>query len=282
MDRPRIELTREELERAEIPLNHVLIEMVHTSEGAKSKGGVIIGFNLDTTYAEEDNSWVADLAECYGLVHKVPKALYFNPDDPLSMDWETDMELQVSDMVWFSIMESKNSPEIICEKTLYKSVPYADCYVAKRRNWALNILNLPSHISPKDVIKAWNESGQFLYKYKKTNQPDITELTPIIIPLNGYVLCEILYNTKISSLDVLSEEMVDKTKGRVKFVGEPPKRYLRKEYCHVEELQVGDEVLFDNPAAVFLLERTKSLAAFDGDNLYWCVPRRRISLILNK
>ena len=126
MDRPRIELTREELERAEIPLNHVLVEMVHTSEGAKSKGGVIVGFNVDTTYAEEDNSWVADLAECYARVYKVPKALYFNPDDPQSMDWDTDMELQVGDMVWFSIMESKNSPEVMCENTLYKSIPYAD------------------------------------------------------------------------------------------------------------------------------------------------------------
>jgi len=225
---------------------------------------------------------VADLAECYARVYKVPKALYFNPDDPLSMDWETEMELQVGDMVWFSIMESKNSPEILCEKTLYKSIPYADMYVAKRRGWAFNVVNLPSHISPKDVIKAWNESGQFIYKYNKANQPEITALTPTVIPLNGYVLCERLFKPQISPLDALSENMIDNTRGRVKFVGTPPEAYLRESYCHIDDIRVGDGVMFDNPAVVFLLERTKALATFDGDNLYWVIPRRRISLILNR
>jgi len=246
MDRPRIELTREELDRAEIPMNHVLVEMIHTSVGIKSKGGVILGFLVDDVFAEGDDSHSANMAECYARVYKVPKALYFNPDDPQSMDWDVDMELQVGDMVWFSIMESKNSPEILCEKTLYKSIPFSDCYIAKR-----------------------------IYKGGPCDSYEV-------IPLNGYVLCEILYKPKLSDLDVLSENTVDKTKGRVKYVGTPPKAYLRKEYCHIDDLQVGDEVLFDNPAAVFLLERTKALATFDGDNLYWCCPRRRISLILNR
>jgi len=259
MDRPRIELTKEELERAEIPLNHVLVKMVHTSEGIKSKGGVIVGFNVDTTYAEEDNSWVADLAECYGVVHKVPDALFFDPDDPQSMDWDTEMELLVGDMVWFSIMESKNSPEIICERTLYKSIPYEDCYVAKRDSKTSTEIN----IAKDDHLTAWIYFSD-------------------IIPLNGYVLCEILYEAKLSDLDVLSEDKVDKTKGRVKFIGEPPKAYLREEYTHIKDIQVGDEVLFDHKGAYFLLERTKALAEFDGDNLYWVVPRRRIVLILER
>ena len=253
MDRPRIELTREELERAEIPLNHVLVEMVHTSEGIKSKGGVVMGFLTDDTFAEGDDSHPANLAECYARVYKVPKALYFNPDDPLSMDWDVDMELQGGDMVWFSTMESKNSPEVMCEKTLYKSIPYFDCYCYKR-----TINGVPPDI------------GRVGSKFT------------IRQALGGYVLCEILYKPKLSSLDVLSEDMVDKTKGRVKFVGTPPRAYLRESYCHIDDIRVGDEVLFDNPAVVFLLERTVALANFDGDNLYWVVPRRRISLILNR
>jgi len=219
---------------------------------------VILGFNVDTTYAEgDDNSWVADLAECYARVYKVPKALYFNPDDPLSMDWETEMELWVGDMVWFSIMESKNSPEILCENALYKSIPYSDCYVSRR---LVQYCPISTHI-----------------RYTGGVDP-ILETTC----LNGYVLCERLFKPKLGDLDVLSEDMVDKTKGRVKFVGTPPKAYLRESYCHIDDIRVGDEVMFDNPAVVFLLERTVALANFDGDNLYWVVPRRRISLILNR
>jgi len=284
MDRPRITLTKEQLERAEIPLNHVLIRMVHNSEGAKSKGGVIVGFNVDTTYVEGDTSWVADLAECYGVVHKVPNALLFDPDDPLSMDWETDMELLVGDMVWFSIMESKNSPEILCERTLYKSIPFSDIYVAKRNGCAIDVSMLPDNISVSDFLKSWKKEGEpLLFQIEDNSTPiPITKLPPVIVPLNGYVLCEILHEAKLSDLDVLSEDKVDKTKGRVKFIGEPPKRYLREEYTHIEDIKVGDEVLFDHKGAYFLLERTKALAEFDGDNQYWVIPRRRIVLILNR
>ena len=254
------ELTAENLINAEIPMNHVLIETDVDWSNKKSKGGIIVGFNEDVLFAEGDSSHVADLTIPYGIVKKTPKLLYFNPDDSNSMDWETSIEIKEGDMVWFSLMESRNAVCVLCEQKLYRILPYADCYVAKRRFNMMERLDfaLFFNISLDETIKE------------------------VSIPLNGYVLCEILYKPKISPLDALSENMVDNTRGRVKHVGAPPKAYLRKEYCHIEDLRVGDEVLFDNPAAVFLLERTKALAQFDGDNLYWVVPRRRISLILNR
>jgi len=254
------ELTAENLINAEIPMNHVLIETDVDWSNKKSKGGIIVGFNEDVLFAEGDSSHVADLTIPYGIVKKTPKLLYFNPDDSNSMDWETSIEIKEGDMVWFSLMESRNAVCVLCEQKLYRILPYADCYVAKRRFNMMERLDfaLFFNISLDETIKE------------------------VCIPLNGYVLCEILYKPKISPLDALSENMVDNTRGRVKHVGAPPKAYLRKEYCHIEDLRVGDEVLFDNPAAVFLLERTKALAQFDGDNLYWVVPRRRISLILNR
>jgi hypothetical protein len=208
---------------------------------------VVIGFNTDTTYAEGDNSWVADLAECYAEVYKTPHQLFFDPDDPQTMDWETEMELNIGDVVWFSIMESKNAFEVICENNLYKSVPYADCYVCKR--------DIPT--------------------------PDGRDAT-ITIPLNGYVLCKPVYLPKLSHLDALSEDQIDKSRGTIAFIGNAPKRYLREEYCHIDDLRVGDEVVFDPKTPLFLLERTKSLTKFNGDNLYWVCQRRRISLVLNR
>lgn len=253
MERPRIKLSKEELDRAKIPLNHILVKMLHTSEGIKTKGGITIGFNLETVYAEGDNSWCADLAECYAETYKVPDNLFYDPDDPNTMDIDTDMELQVGDMVWFSILESKNSPEVICDGELYKSLPYADCYVAKR------------------IIK---------------EEPPITgrigSTFTFRLPLNGYVLCEPCYESKLSDLDTLSEKKADMTRGVIKFIGTPPKGYIREEYTHIDDLRVEDEVLFDPRTALFYLERSKSLAKFDGDNQYWCVPRRRIVTVLNR
>ena len=80
--RPQIEITREELERAEIPLNHVLIKITRRAEGLKTNAGIVIGFREDEVFAEGDDSHSANLAENIGYVAKVPKALYFNPDDP--------------------------------------------------------------------------------------------------------------------------------------------------------------------------------------------------------
>lgn len=244
--RPQIEITREELERAEIPLNHVLIKITRRAEGLKTNAGVTIGFNEDIVYAEGDDSHSANLAENVGYVAKVPHGLYFNPEDPKSMDWETDMELQIGDLCFFSLIEAKNSVQLICEGELYKSVPYADCYVAKR--------------------------------YIGSSSGLITE----VIPLNGFVLCEPQMRAKLSDLDHFSTDEVDKTKGIIKFIGSAPKRYIRDNYSHIDDLRVGDEVLFDNKTPLFYLERVSHTAVFDSGKQYWCVARRRISLVLNR
>jgi len=248
--RPQIELTKEELERAEIPMNHVLIKMVFRAEGATTKSGVIIGFNEDDVYAEGDDSHSANLAEVHGVCVKTPKELYFNPDDPKSMDWETDMELEVGDMVWYSVLEAKNSVQLICEGVLYKSVPYQDCYVAKRNDY-----------------REINGSPQLYYK---------------IIPLNGFVLLRPLAMPQISPLDAISDTQIDMTRGKVAFVGKPVKTYKNASYNHIDDLLVGDEVLLDKNAPLFYLERSKQLATFDGDNQYWVVARRRIAMILKR
>jgi len=265
--RPQIELTKEELERAEIPMNHVLIKMVFQAEGATTKSGVIIGFNEDDVYAEGDDSHSANLAEVYGIVEKVPQELYFNPDDPKSMDWETDMELEVGDMVWYSVLEAKNSVQLICDGVLYKSVPYSDVYVARRE---LDDLTDCPAMQGLDMSKIG----------KKITQKELLQLETIC--LNGYVLCSPVYFDKISPLDAISDTQIDMTRGKVAFVGKPVKTYKNASYSHIDDLRVGDEVLFDKNAPLFYLERSKQLATFDGDNQYWVVARRRIALVLKR
>ena len=250
--RPEITLTREELERAEIPLNHVLIKITRRVEGLRTNAGVTIGFNTDTVYAEGDDSHSANLAENIGYVAKVPSTLYFNPEDTAkSMDWETDMELCENDMVWFSLIESKNSCQLICEGELYKSVPYSDCYCYKRE----------------------------VYVNKWTDPPTKKTVKGM---LNGFVLCEPVYFAKQSHLDAFSDTQINKSRGIIAFIGDAPKTYIRPEYGHIEDLRVGDEVLFDKKTPLFYLERLSQTGLWNNGKQYWVVPRRRISMILNR
>ena len=242
MPSDRIELTKEEFDRGIMPFpnNHVLVKTIYSSEGAKTKGGVIVGFNTDTVYAEGDNSWAADMQEVSGIVERVPEKLYFNDDkdDINSMEWECDMELKKGDEVWYGLIEATNSYEILCEGNLYKLIPYADIYVAKR---------------DKEVI-----------------------------PLNGYILMQTTHRTKISELDYLSEDKVDNTKGIVKFVGKPNKRYRDEAYADFVDLRKDDIVVVSPRTPFLFLERKSYMARFDGDNLYVVMPRRKILSVLNR
>lgn len=240
--RPQIELSKEELLRAEIPVNHVLVKLIHKSEGLKTRGGITIGFNTDTTYASDEkdsSSHPADTAEVYGIVVKTPKSLYFNKEDRAnSMDWDIEMELMVGDYVWFSVLESKNATEVVCEGITYRSIPYQDCYVAKR-----------------------NET---------------------VIALNGYVLLEPCFCPVLGDLDHLSKKTIDMTRGIIKFVGTPPNAYIRENFSHIDDLRVGDEVLFEKRTPLFYLERTPSIATFMGNTQFWVTQRRRIVAIINR
>ncbi len=262
--RPQITLNKEELERADIPMNHVLVKIVRSAEGLKTKGGVTIGFLTDEVFAEGDDSHSANLAEIHGVVAKVPQRLFFDKDDPNTMDWETEMELQVGDTVWYSLMEAKNSVQILCEGEVYKSIPYADIYVAKREE---EITGMTA--TTKRDIERLLYSTKPIYNKK-------------IIVLNGYVLCKPVYFKKTSEFDISSEAKIDKTRGVIAFIGNPVTAYLRDEYNHIEDLRVGDEVMFDAKTPLFYLERLSYTATFDEGNQYWCTQRRRISLVLNR
>ncbi len=261
--RPRIQLSKEELLRAEIPVNHVLVEMQYKSEDLKTLAGIHVGFNSELTYAADENdtsSHVADVAETWGIVSKTPQRLFFDKTDPLSMDWECDMELEVGDKVWFSILESKNAYEVECDGKIYRSIPYMDCYVAKRYGR-----------TPNYGIEQTTGARVFM---------SMTEFE-FIIPLNGYVLCSPCFMPKLSHLDAVSEDITDKTRGTIAFIGNAPQSYIRDQYNHIEELSVGDEVLFAPKTPLFYLERLKETACFNNGEMYWVVARRRIVMKLN-
>jgi hypothetical protein len=142
-------LSLKQLEEGRLPTNYVLLEMTHSSEGIKSKGGVIVGVSVDDEYEDETVSHRADLAEVYARVFKVPDKLYFDTKDQRSMSWDCDMDLMINDLVWFCALESKNAIEIECEGRTFRLIPYSDIYVAKRKQ---SVIMLNGYLLCKPVF----------------------------------------------------------------------------------------------------------------------------------
>jgi len=237
-----------------------MVEAELTAEGKKTKGGIVYGFDEDVSFADEENSWEADVAQVCARVYKVPQELYYNREDQTnSMPWLCDMEVEVGDMLWYNVMESRNAVAVECEGKAYKIIPYRDCYVVKRE------------------ITPYDQDG-IPWRFALLTRTDVK----FVVPLNGYVLLEPLYKENKSFLAVDKKGEVDKTRGIVRFVGKPNKEYLNENYVDFLNLEVGDEVLLAPNTALWYLERKKYLSSFNDENLYWVTQRRRISMVLSK
>jgi co-chaperonin GroES (HSP10) len=127
--------------------------MTHSSLGIKTKGGVLIGFDINTTFADEENSWPADLAEVYAKVYKLPDKLYYNKEDTHGMSWDCDLDLDIGDFVWFNTIESYNSVEIECEDKIYKLIPYSDIYVRRKQGLLGEVECLNGYVLLRPVYK---------------------------------------------------------------------------------------------------------------------------------
>ena len=232
-----------------------VVSQFYESEGMRTKSGIIVGVLTDLTYQEHDNpddksSHVADFAEVALEVYKCPEKLFFDPTDPRSMEWETDMELEEGDIVFTNPIETLNAITFECEGEYYKLIPYADLYCAKRERW--------------------------LSKFDGKRTTDV-------ICLNGYVLLSEVYHKVVSSLDVTSASKVNPTLGCVGYVGKANKRYRHPDYVDIQDLRVGDVVLFDRKAYPFRLERTSYNNFFsDTGEIFLVAQRRMINMVIER
>ena len=252
MERHRIKLSQEEFDKGKIPSNHIAVELLRLEKDAVTKGGIYAGFLEDVTWQEDGESHPADVASIIGRVVKLPDKLYYNEDDiHNSFPWDTDIDLEIGDLVWFNFIESLNTNEIQIDDKVLRFLPYQDCYACKR--------------SPLIVF-----GGQIM-RYPFPSEEDE------VIMLNGYVLLEPIPLARLSELDHLSQEKVYTDRGIVAYVGKPNRAYVNKNYSDNPDIEEGQTAYLMPGYTPFLLERTSSLANFNGDKLYYCVQNRRIA-----
>jgi hypothetical protein len=253
----KINVSKKELDEGIIPTNHVLCYAHYSNENLTTKSGIIIGVNKELLYSDSDNldddsAHNADLAEVSMVVYKLPQKLYFNTEDrEKSMPWLTDMEICEDDEIFTNTIDSLNAVTLVCEGKLYKLINYSDIYCAKREIW----------------VDKWSVPQK-----KKT----------AVEVFNGYVLVILTNKESISELDVTSADKLDKTKGIIAYIGNPVKRYLNPDYAHIEDLRVGDKVLFSAKSAPFALERQKYASKFDENQIYYVIHRKDINAVLSR
>ena len=258
MERHRIKLSQENLADAVVPSNNVLVELLRLEKDATTKGGIYMGYLEDTTWEDESESHPADIASVIGRVVKVPQKLYYNEDDPNnSMTWDTDMELEIGDLLWFNFLESLNTNEIQIDNRILRFIPYTDVYVAKRSRLASTSLEYDVKSGLPLRVDYFNEQ---------------------VVMLNGFVLLELMPLPKLSELDHISQDKVYTDRGIVRYVGKPNRDYLNKRYYDNTELEVGEVAYLMPGYFPFMLERRDYFASFEDNKLFYCVQSRRILL----
>jgi len=250
MERTRIKLSQEEFAKAKILNNYVAVELLRVEKDAKTHAGIYMGYLEDTTWEDDSETHPADIASVIGRVVKLPPKLYYNPNDKSnSLPWDTDMELEIGDLVWFNFIESLNANEVDVDGKIIRIIPFQDLYVAKREDFNAN----------------WHkEYREDAYKTYET------------ICLNGYVILEQVPLPKISELDVVSEQKVYDDRGIVRYSGKPNRAYVDPRYSDNIEIQEGSLAYFRPGYQPFLLERRAYFAVFQGDKLFYCAQRRRL------
>jgi len=227
-----IRLTAEEFDQLRLINNNVAVEITHRNLNCKTKSGLIIVNDINSfTVNSVENAESYDTSQHldrFGTVAKLPEKLNFVPKGKASnlysnrCEWETEIEIQVGDLVWADYYNLSYCPIFKVEDKEYWIIGYQCLIVAKR------------------VIKIGENNIKEFYKEK-------------IINLNGFCLFEQI-NEGLQSKFLKLDEKINKQEGIVRYTGSMNKEYFSKKRLGIHtgypsddvELNPGDKVIFRN------------------------------------
>jgi len=137
----------------------VLIRPV-SKEGATTKAGVIVGFDPDAKYVDEEGSHIADMTSTVGTVIALPIHHW-------TEGYTIENELQVGDQVWFNYFSSLHGTDVWVGKELYRLIKY-DGLVAARRGGEIIILN--GYVLLEEVMEEKKDNSIWSPAHKLTDR----------------------------------------------------------------------------------------------------------------
>jgi hypothetical protein len=241
MKNNRTRLTRDEFYRygCYYPSNVVIIEMPPEHD-LKTPSGINVGFNPDVQYGTvNEEDTSSHVADCADVYGTVVKQV---------------------DRLYFNPKDINNSMSWDCDvETQAGDIVWSHPLATKNCE----------EIQVDDKI----------YKVLRYEDLFVARRGDEVIPLNGNVILETQYKSKLSTLDVLEPE-VDPTRGIVKWVGSNNRRYQTNGIADFVGLKEGDLVVIQKNCYPFYLERSKYNAHFDQGNLYFVIQGRHIMALL--
>ena len=110
----------------------VLVKPV-SKDGATTKAGIIVGFQPDTKYVDEEGSHIADMTSTVGEVIALPIHHW-------TEGYTIENELRVGDTAYFNYFASIHGTDVWVGKEPYRLIPYSGM-VARVRDGEIAILN---------------------------------------------------------------------------------------------------------------------------------------------
>lgn len=203
------------------------------------------GFMLgDEQYEFSANRYnVAVHSVRHGEIVKQVDTFYYSPSKNGLQDHKTEIETLIGDDVFFPTGESENCPLFRFKNDYYLLMDYEILYLAKR----------------KTSVK------------KIENQVEVNGSLFDIIMLNGFILCERVYDEIKSSIS-LEDKVLNKKYAKVVYLGNPVE-YRSPKHISAEGIKIGDIIILTNYGAEVMLEDELHLF-FDGMNTYRVVQRK--------
>lgn len=135
-------ITKEELDALTITKgsNMVMVHIPHQNEDTQTESGIYIVGDQDYKPAVHAERW--------GYVYKVCPDLLYERGRADSMDWKTEVEIEVGDKVWFDFREAVYAYTYLVDGEWYKLIDYAFLHVAVRNN---NVIPLNGYVLFREV-----------------------------------------------------------------------------------------------------------------------------------
>lgn len=217
--------------------DNVLVEVDEISE-VSEKRGVLLFLNTDKHNA--DNTIRS------GIVRSLPHRFISRDDFGYGADWVNDIQIELEDQVWFTIVGSAESEKVVLNGKLYYIIPYKELILAKR-----DASKCCDNRSFESVV----EDGGKLFE---------------VVMLNGFCLVQPYMMPSNPHIKLPPKKSKDCF---VSFCGEQNTKYYKDAFYDDDRVAVGDDVRIT--AFRGYLEDDVHLS-FNGTEKYMVVQRRHM------
>ena len=115
------------------PINNLVLIHITPSEYERLASGIFLG-DVESITDEHRRYEPAEHAVRMGRVVAVPDVFQYTKTPNIGSDWDTEIEIEVGDLVWFSHTDAYNAQLVRCSGEWYYMMRYTNLILAKRGN----------------------------------------------------------------------------------------------------------------------------------------------------